>query len=364
MAEPLPPTVAPAWTPRDDAWLRQPPSPFAGRTDRPLFIGACPRSGTTLLRVLLDNHPDLAIPHETNFVRPLWWQRHRFGDLRDPENRRAAAEWIFTAGHGGRRIRVKRIRRRDAVERVASAPPTVGSLVEACFALHAELQGKPRWGDKRPAYSGFIGMLFAMFPDAQYVNVVRDPRGAVASQVPMGWDEPDVAVPAAIARWKEAIRRTDRFARRLRPDQLLDVRYEDLTSEPERELRRICAFTGLRVDDDTLDAMLTGERRTLEGQFRGPHERLREPVGTMSVERWRERLTPPQVALVERATSSEMRRFGYRPAADIAASPDAGERRELRRRQVAARIEWHRSQAGELARRALYRRPVAAVRAR
>ena len=222
---PLPATVAPQWRPRPQAWLDRAPSPYAGRADRPLFIGACPRSGTTLLRIMLDNHPDIAVPQETNFVRPLWWQRSRFGDLRDPANRRRVAEWIFLEkGQGGRRLRARQINRRKAVERVASAPPTVGSIVQACFALHAEVHGKARWGDKRPAYSGFIGMLLAMFPDAQYVNLVRDPRGAVASQLGMGWDAPDVAVPAATARWEGAIERTDHFARRMRPDQLLDLR--------------------------------------------------------------------------------------------------------------------------------------------
>ena len=54
-----------------------------------------------------------------------------------------------------------------------------------------------------------MGPLFAMFPDAQYINVVRDPRGAVASQIPMGWDAPEVALAAATARWEAAVHRTD-----------------------------------------------------------------------------------------------------------------------------------------------------------
>jgi hypothetical protein len=236
----LPPTVTPEWRPRSEEWLRRAPSRFDGAPDRPLFIGACPRSGTTLLRVMLDNHPDLAIPRETDFVRPLWWRRARFGDLRDPGNRRRVAEWIFTAkGPRGARLRDGRVSREEAIGRVAGAGPTVGSIVQACLELYADVHGKPRWGDKRPAYSGFIGMLLAMFPDAQYVNLVRDPRGAVASQIRMGWDAPEVAVPAATARWEAAIRRTDHFARRMRPDQLLDLRYEDLVSDPRAALGRV-----------------------------------------------------------------------------------------------------------------------------
>ena len=91
----LPDSVERGWRPRPDAWASGPPSAYAGRPARPLFVGGCPRSGTTLLQVMLDMHPQLGIPRETNFIRQLWWQRTRFGDLADPANRRRAARWIL-----------------------------------------------------------------------------------------------------------------------------------------------------------------------------------------------------------------------------------------------------------------------------
>ena len=307
---------------------------------------------------MLDLHPDLAIPHETDFVRSLWWQRVRFGDLRDPANRRRVAEWIFTEkSHRSARLRDGRITRRDAIRRVSEAPPTVGSIVQACLRLRAEADDKPRWGDKRPSYSAFIGMLFAMFPDAQYINLVRDPRGAVASQIRLAWDAPEVAVAAATARWEAAIRRTDHFALRLRPDQFLDLRYEDMVSDPHLALEQVCAFAGLRADD-AVETMVRGERR---GSFRGLHERIAEPVTTASVERWRERLDPHQVALVEWATVPLRDRFGYRPAEGSWPDPAPRDSDELARQRRHRRRNWRRSQRGELLRRAVYRRPVAAV---
>ena len=353
----LPPTVAPEWRPRSPEWLERGPSPFEGTPDRPLFIGACPRSGTTLLRLMLDNHPDMGVPQETNFVRPLWWRRVQFGDLRDPANRRRVGEWIFTDRDcRGGRLRGKSVSRDEAIALVAEAPPTVGGIVQTCLQMYAHSHGKSRWGDKRPAYSGFIPALFAMFPDAQYVNVVRDPRSASASQVPMGWDDPAVAFPAAVARWEASIERTDRFARDLRPDQLLDVRYEDLVRDPHGELERVCAFTGLR-GGDAIDAMIAAERRA---NYRGTQERLTGPVTTASIERWRERLTPAQIALVERAAAAKFDRLGYRPVPDLEAAPDPAEERELARQRRISGRKWRVSQAGELVRRARYRHPVAA----
>ena len=355
--ESLPRTVAPAWSPRSEDWLQRPRSRYDGAPSRPLFIGACPRSGTTLLRVMLDNHPDLAMPHETNFVRPLWWRRIRFGNLRDQANRRRVAEWIFTDGSTrGGRLRGGRVSREDAIRRVAAAPPTVGSIVQACLELYAELHSKPRWGDKRPSYSGFIGMLFAMFPHAQYINVVRDPRAAAASQIPMPWSKPDVALPAAIARWEAAIARTDHFARSLRPDQLLDLRYEDMVADPHATLERVCGFAGLRAGGAV--ATMIGKRR---GALRGSHRVVSEPITTAAVERWRERLEPREVALVEAATAPLLERFGYRRDDDLRAPPAPRDVAELARQRRFRRREWRSARRGELLRRALYRRPVAAV---
>jgi hypothetical protein len=269
-------------------------------------------------------------------------------------------EWIFAErGRGGGRLRAGKVSREEAIRRVEEAPPTLGSIVDACLRMHADAHGKPRWADKRPAYSGFVAMLFAMFPDAQYVNVVRDPRGAVASLMKMGWYSPEVALHAATAHWEASIQRTDHFARNLRPDQLLDVRYEDMVADPHAAFERICAFAGLRAGD-TVAEMIEAER---EGRFRegGLHERLGQPVTTASVERWRERLEPHQVALVERAAAPWLERFGYRPADDLGAEPRAGDRRELARQRRVFTREWRRSRLGEVARRMIYRRPVAAV---
>ena len=199
-----------------------------------------------------------------------------------------------------------------------------------------------------------------MFPDAQYINVVRDPRGAVASQIPMGWDPPEVALAAATARWEAAVRRTDHFARRLRPDQFLDLRYEDLVSDPRAALERVCDFAALRAND-AVETMIGGERGD---PSRRPHRRvaIAEPVTTASVERWRERLDPPTGrARRTGATAQLLDRFGYRAADGLRVDPAPHDARELVRQRRLSRREWRRSQRDELLRRARYRRPVAAL---
>jgi hypothetical protein len=170
----------------------------------------------------------------------------------------------------------------------------------------------------------------------------------------MAWDPPEVALPAATARWEGAVRRTDHFARGLRRDQLLDLRYEDMVGDVHAALERVCAVTGLRAGG-AVETMIG------RGSFRGRDDGVAGPITTASVERWRERLAPHQVALVERATAPLLERFGYRPADDLDTDPGARDLRELARQRRLSRREWRRSKGGELLRRAVYRRPVAAV---
>ena len=242
-------------------------------------------------------HPEIGIPRETNFIRELWWQRIRFGDLADPANRRRVAEWIFgDPDHLTRRLTHKRLDR--TARRSRRSPrraPTIGSVVERCLRLHAH--DKPRWGDKRPAYSGFIGPLFRMFPDALYVNVVRDPRGATASQLTMGWDEPQVAVATAAVRWEFAIRATD-HAPRARCVPTSSSTCATRTSSPTRSGSSSGSSPSPASPPPagSWSALAHGDR---DGWFRGPHLQAGEPITAAPVERWRERLTPADVALVE-----------------------------------------------------------------
>jgi hypothetical protein len=349
-------TFRDGWTPRADAWLEHEPSAFAGAPNRPLFIGACPRSGTTLLRSMLDNHPDMAVPAETDFVIPVWVKRGKYGNLAADGNRRRLAEWIFnTPGHGGQRIRAG-VDRDEAIARVSSAAPTLGSILAECFRMYAGVHGKPRWGDKRPAYANYIPMLFELFPDAQFIHVVRDPRAVVASLMRIDFFPGDDELEAGTAMYEATIRNVDRSARRLRPDQFLDVRYEDMVRDPAGALRRVCEFAGLR-GGDAIDEMIAGERG---GKFReGWHDRLAEPVTSVHVDSWREYLESREVALVEHALRRQMERFGYEPSPGLESAPDPAALRELARQRRRRSRRWRRFLAGELKRRVTYRRPVA-----
>jgi hypothetical protein len=227
--------------------------------------------------------------------------------------------------------------------------------------MFAEANDKPRWGDKRPAYAVYLDAVFALFPDAQFINLVRDPRAAVESQMRVPWyaAQGASALGPALATWEFAINRVDRFASRLRPDQLLDLRYEDLVRDPRAALARICEFGGLR-GGDAIDEMLEGSRG---GLARGWHERVAEPINPALIEGWRERLQAHHLAVVEHATQRHFQRLGYLPTGPADVSAARSELRQLARARRLRVVKWARYAVGEQKRRRLtHRHPVGTQR--
>ena len=293
------------------------------------------------------------MPHETRILKDGWERRAEFGDLSDPGNRRRVARWIAKR----RKSRLERlgVERKEFVARLAAAPPTIGSVLGTGFILYAERHGKERWGDKRPSYAQNLDALFAMFPDAQFVNLVRDPRAVVASVRKIGWYGGDLVDGAGL--WGRSVRAVDDWRARLAPDQLLDVQYEELVEDPRGSLELIASFLGLAQEG--VDAMLLFHENA--GVFRDMvwHPLVSTPVTTEAVRAWEDALTREEVAFVEDVLSADMRRFGYAPAAgDTSVPEDMLQRFRVHRRKRARKDMRRRIAERKL--KLTYRQPVAA----
>ncbi|MFF0574045.1 sulfotransferase family protein [Streptosporangium saharense] len=275
------------------------------QSDRPIFIVGCPRSGTTLLQLMLHSHPRIAIPPETRFMVAAYQRRLRFGDLNDPARRRELAEWVV--GRRQSRFHELRLDGEEVVRQIVEGPPTLGSALGIVLRFYATQHGKPRWGDKRPSYFQNIDVLLRLFPDAQFVHLIRDGRDCVASLKEMPWYSGNVY--SAVSAWAEAIDFARHGAPKLPEGSYHELRYEDLTADPEAQLRRLCDFLG----EDFAPEMC--EPRRIAGvavpAHKTWHSRTHGEVTAARAGSWRERLDPWEVSLCESVLGDRLETYGY-----------------------------------------------------
>lgn len=281
-----------------------------------------------MLQLMLHAHARIALPPENRFVLPAYRRRHEFGDLREPERRAGLARWIVATPQFGD----LGLDEREVIDAVVAAPPTLGSALGTVFRLYAGRFGKPRWGDKRPAYLRSLPALLRMFPDAQIVDIMRDGRDCVASLREAPWSSPDVA--DHIEAWARAADASLRAARRYPGDTYLMLRYEDLTADPETELRRLCDFLG--EDYDPAMAQPSAVARVAVPRYKTWHTRTHQNVTTERVRSWQRRLTPAEIERCEAVLGTRLRRFGY----DLAtrAAPTTADRVDRARLAVRHRL--------------------------
>ena len=213
----------------------------------PLLILGVRRSGTTLLRVMLDRNPELAVPDESYFI-PQLADRHA-GKI-DPDAFVDDLRRLPTLLEWG-------VDSEDVRRRLRPGMP-VGDAIGAVYESYAAAHGKSRWGDKTPMYMRHLTLLERLFPEARYVHLIRDGRDAALSflQMPDGvvtktWAHPTTAADFA-CQWRTEVEAAQALGSRVGASRYLEVRYEDLVESPELHLQEITEFAGLSYDPGML----------------------------------------------------------------------------------------------------------------
>jgi hypothetical protein len=231
------------------------------------FICGATRSGTTLLRLMIDTHSEVAIPGETHFVVPL---------IRAMKKRRMSADEVADIIVEGDRWGDFHLSEDELRARFrALRPLTAADATREFFRVYAEQQGKVRWGDKTPGYVQRMRLIQKVLPESRFVHIIRDGRDVALSVVPRSWGPSSIA--AAAENWKQRIEAARRQAPRL--EHYLEVHYEDLIVDTEAVLRHVCDF----IELDFQPGMLAYHERASERLAEKARD-LDRPWGTVSAE--------------------------------------------------------------------------------
>ncbi len=271
-------------------------------TRPPFFIVGSDRSGTTMLRLMLDRAEDgPAIPPETMFITDFRSVLHG-GDLSTHD---ASIEFA-------RRVWAHPRVQMWGIEGSPQQPPAGLShedafrwAVEQPFIAYMQRDGKTWWSDKTPPHIDHVDLLADVFPGARFVELVRDGRDVALSMITMPWGDNNVWT--AGVRWAHCIREGER-QRAKRPDEVLLVRYEDLVTEPAEQLQRVSDFLGMEYDDE----MLAVERTdTSKLQHQDWFSNLWQGINTSAVDKWRTKMSEHDQRVFLAAAGDELQLLGY-----------------------------------------------------
>lgn len=289
-----------------------------------LFMVGCPRSGTTLLRRLVDAHPSVAIPSSEQHWVAKWYER----------GRGVTPEGTVAPDLLPNLLRYRKFARmgldRGELERAVagSRPIPYAKFVARVFDLFAASVGKPLAGDKTPDNARRIARLHELWPRARFVQIVRDGRDVCLSV--LGWDraeklaeglptwDEDPLVTAALW-WEDMVLCGREAGERLGSALYRELRYEDLVGDPEAQCRALCGFLDLPYDPAML-RFHEGRTRTAPGLSA---KKAWLPV-TSGLRDWREGMSPEDGERFEAAVGATLGALGY-PRAYPEPAPEAVE---------------------------------------
>ncbi|MBI5030571.1 MAG: sulfotransferase [Chloroflexi bacterium] len=303
-----------------------------------IFIVGCARSGTTLLRQILSMSDRVSIAPETHYIRRFTrnsrWHANQWGDLHNTAN----LDRMIAFMYGGRRVAgsaywswlQRNVDRQVFRQRIYQSDRTERGIFEMLIELYAEttkglVADHLIIGEKTPSHFHYIPTLLDWFPDAKIIHTFRDPRAILVSELKKmrkkkregPWrifkSAPSILLEPlelpfellhttrswlAAAKWHK-------YCEQHYPQNYAFVRFEDLVTQPEKEICRLCDFGGIEFEP-----AMVSDVRVVGSGFQNQH-RGGSGFDVGALTRWQASLNPALVLWFSLFLGEQLRYFGY-----------------------------------------------------
>ena len=275
----------------------------------PVFVVGFPRSGTTLVQQ--NAHGELWTALETHFFDKII-QR-----LKDWETRSLLVEelpGIWDRIEAANGLVLPAMLREKFVGQAAQGELAAGRLLAGIMdGMKPAGSTATRWLEKTPQHISHLPKIWAIFPNAKVIFVLRDPRDAISSRKPSPTDsnlQRTLHVNRHIRTWQNILKQ---YEAHQGDPRLTIIRYEDLIVEPERCIEKMAKHIGIEPDFTALQRF--GEEFTNVTVRYDVERKALNKVGNLIDRRgiWKQRLTPDETLTIEIACAAEMKRYGYIP---------------------------------------------------
>jgi len=271
----------------------------------PVFVVGPPRSGTTLMRLMLTAHPNISIASEGAYIYRLRSNLAAYGDLSEQKSLEAMYRDLLPSLEAEKFLAPPSFEQLlDWVGQFGTHPR---SIITFYGTWEARILGKSElcwWGDNAPYHIYHVPFFEAMFPDCKFIVMIRDPRDACAS-IKSTWQD----LNSALEHWETSLMDGLLAGWHLGSARVKHVRYEDLVTAPDEQLQDVCEFLGVGYSEDMLSYYRSDAARAT-AQL-GHHKNVLKPVFASSIGRHRQILNQEEIEAIERRLYSPMRCLGY-----------------------------------------------------
>lgn len=288
--------------------MREPFNPYPN-TPPPGFVIVGPlRAGTTMLRLMLNNHPELALVGEFEESVAM------LPDTGFPSAQQYR-DWLATQ-------RVVQTRAYDLPDTLNSYPAITNAMWQQLASKHTDANMVGCTIHSR------IDRILELWPDTRFICLVRDPRDVCRSCVGMGWyGHPADATPD----WLNPIRRWEQTRAKLTDDRWAEVRYEDLLRDPEKTLTRCTDLLGVRYHPDMLAFHESSSYEKLDPNL---------------AEQWKRKMPPRCAEIIDARCVPFMQTYGYEPSVPIPRDAGSLERIRIKLASKLGRFKWRVNRYG------------------
>lgn len=269
--------------------------------NKPIIIVGCQRSGTTLLRLILNAHSCIAIPEDASFLMPVIKKEYLYNKISGKSlinlvNYLEASTqfklWNYDyTGFISELIRIKEISLKD--------------FLVMMYSSYCESFGKTVWGDKTPSFFRKIDIVHSLFPDARFIHIVRDGRDVFDSWRKMTPAMRYVAVTALD--WSYKLYKIEKSLKKIHGEKKITVRYEDLLERPEKTVKTICSVIGEEYEPAMLNFYQSSD------YFIGKHhsELIFKPLEKSNCYKWRKKLNTKEIAIFTFIAQHFLKKYQY-----------------------------------------------------
>ena len=272
----------------------------------PFFIIGSGRSGNTLLRSILSGNSDISIPPESYRIPFAIKKFHIFNNrnwedivsqvLKEFEDCKEFYTW---------EINIKDVQKR--LENIEDSKRTLSNIFDELFCTYAEKHsvGSKMWGDKTPMNTLYLDWIGTVFPHSKFIHIIRDGRDVASSYLKM---ERYGTILEAANRWINSIELAQSFGSKIKED-YMEIRYEDLVTNTESEIQRVCDFLNIKYDSAMLDH--TKQVGKLGDTDKLHHSNLSKPISSESIGKWKSNLSESDQESITKLLHKHLERLGY-----------------------------------------------------